>query len=89
MEADVVLHLGDVFYGNIGTVDRLDFTIIGPAVNETSRIEALCTQHDRKLLISETFANAATSSADRLISIGRYGLRGVRSAQSIYTLDGH
>jgi adenylate cyclase len=89
MGLDIALHLGDVFYGNVGSVDRLDFTIIGPAVNEASRIEALCAQHDRNLLISETFAQAATNSADRLISIGRYGLRGVRSAQSIYTLDGH
>ena len=88
MDVDVVLHLGDVFYGNVGSVDRLDFTIIGPAVNEASRIEALCGQHDRDLLISETFARTATNSANRLISIGRYGLRGVRSAQSIYTLDG-
>jgi adenylate cyclase len=89
MGLDIALHLGDVFYGNVGSADRLDFTVIGPAVNEASRIEALCGQHDRSLLISETFARAATNSADRLISIGRYGLRGVRSAQSIYTLDGH
>ena len=89
MGLDIALHLGDVFYGNVGSADRLDFTVIGPAVNEASRIEALCGQHDRNLLISETFARAATNSADRLISIGRYRLRGVRSAQSIYTLDGH
>ena len=89
MDLDIALHLGDVFYGNVGSADRLDFTVIGPAVNEASRIEVLCEQHDRNLLISETFARAATNSADRLISIGRYGLRGVRSAQSIYTLDGH
>jgi adenylate cyclase len=89
MDLDIALHLGDVFYGNVGSADRLDFTVIGPAVNEASRIEYLCEQHDRNLLISETFARAATNSADRLISIGRYGLRGVRSAQSIYTLDGH
>ena len=89
MQLDLVLHLGDLFYGNVGSADRLDFTVIGPAVNEASRIEVLCEQHDRNLLISETFARAATNSAGRLISIGRYGLRGVRSAQSIYTLDGH
>jgi adenylate cyclase len=62
--------------------------VIGPAVNEAARIEALCDQHGRNLLISETFANAASRSTDRLVSIGRFALRGVRRAQSIYTLDG-
>ncbi|MEL6963390.1 MAG: adenylate/guanylate cyclase domain-containing protein, partial [Pseudomonadota bacterium] len=81
------LHLGDVYWGNVGSEERLDFTIIGPAVNEAARIEALCAQYERKLLVSETFARAATRSADRLVSIGRFALRGVRSAQSIYTLD--
>lgn len=80
--------MGDLFYGNVGSADRLDFTLIGPAVNEASRIEALCTQHERHLLISEAFARAATASSERLVSIGRFALRGVRAAQSIYTLDG-
>ena len=88
LDLDLVLHLGDVFYGNVGSADRLDFTVIGPAVNEANRIENLCAQHARNLLISETFAKAATQSADRLVSIGRFALRGVGSAQSIYTLDG-
>jgi adenylate cyclase len=88
LDLDLVLHLGDVFYGNVGSADRLDFTVIGPAVNEANRIESLCAQHARNLLISETFAKAATQSADRLVSIGRFALRGVGSAQSIYTLDG-
>ena len=88
MDLDLALHLGDVYYGNVGSTDRLDFTVIGPAVNEAARIEALCGQHDRNLLISEAFARAASRSADRLVSIGRFALRGVRSAQSLYTLDG-
>jgi len=88
MDLDMALHLGDLFYGNVGSADRLDFTLIGPAVNEASRIEALCTQHERPLLISEAFAHAATVSSGRLVSIGRFALRGVRAAQSIYTLDG-
>jgi adenylate cyclase len=88
LDLDIALHLGDVFYGNVGSADRLDFTVIGPAVNEASRIETLCGQHQRNLLMSETFAKAATASADRLVSIGRFALRGVGGAQSIYTLDG-
>jgi adenylate cyclase len=87
MELDLALHLGEVFYGNVGSADRLDFTVIGPAVNEAARIEALCGQYERNLLISETFARAATASTDHLVSIGRFALRGVRSAQAIYTLD--
>jgi len=61
--------------------------VIGPAVNEASRIEALCAQHDVNLLVSEAFADAATLSRARLVSIGRFMLRGVRAAQSLYTLD--
>lgn len=87
MDLDIALHLGDVFFGNVGSADRLDFTLVGPAVNEASRIEALCSQQERNLLVSETFARAATRSDGRLVSIGRYALRGVRAAQSIYTLD--
>lgn len=87
MDMDVALHLGDVYWGNVGSEERLDFTIIGPAVNEAARIEALCAQYERKLLVSETFARAATRSADRLVSIGRFALKGVRTAQSIYTIE--
>ena len=87
MELDLALNLGDVYWGNVGSEERLDFTVVGPAVNETTRIEALCAQYQRSLLVSETFAKAATRSSERLVSIGRFALRGVRSAQSIYTLD--
>ena len=50
-----------MFYGNIGSVDRLDFTVVGPAVNEASRIAAMCRSVDRPILISSTFADALPS----------------------------
>ena len=52
------LHIGDVFYGNIGSVDRLDFTVVGPAVNEVSRIAAMCRSADRSELLSSDFVAA-------------------------------
>lgn len=87
MALDVALHLGEVMFGNVGAEDRLDFTVIGPAVNEASRIEALCGEVGHNLLVSEAFARAAASSASRLVSIGAHRLRGVETAQELFTLD--
>lgn len=81
------LHIGDVFYGNIGSADRLDFTVIGPAVNEVSRIASLCRFVDRPVLMSSPFVSAAPPPSDReVVSIGRYALRGVKLAQELFTL---
>ena len=86
MELDIALHLGDVLYGNVGAADRLDFTVVGPAVNEASRIEPLCKRLGRTVLVSETFARAATNCAHRLESVGRHELRGVREPQELFAL---
>jgi len=82
------LHIGEVFYGNIGSEDRLDFTVVGPAVNETSRIAAMCRSVDRPVVLSSEFA-AATPEPERskLVSVGRYALRGVGRAEELFTLD--
>ena len=82
----VGLHVGEVFYGNIGSTDRLDFTVVGPAVNETSRIAAMCRSVDQPILVSETFANVE-GMRGQLISVGRYALRGVAQPQELFTLD--
>src|SRR5262249_47194020 len=84
----VGLHVGEVFYGNIGSIDRLDFTVVGPAVNETSRIASMCRSVDRGVVLSSDFA-AATPEPERamLVSVGRYALRGVGRAQELFTLD--
>lgn len=81
------LHVGEVFYGNIGSKDRLDFTVVGPAVNEVSRIAAMCRSVDQPLLVSSAFASALGESRSRLVSVGRYALRGVGKPQDLFTLD--
>jgi adenylate cyclase len=81
------LHVGEVFYGNVGSKDRLDFTVVGPAVNEASRIAAMCRSVDQPVLLSAAFAEAAGAARSRLISVGRYALRGVGRPQELYTLD--
>jgi adenylate cyclase len=83
---DLSLHLGTVQYGNVGTARRLDFTVIGPAVNEASRIEQLCEPLGRALLVSQGFARAAESSRSRLVSLGRHRLRGVREETELFGL---
>jgi adenylate cyclase len=82
----VGLHIGEVFFGNIGSPDRLDFTVVGPAVNEASRIAAMCRSADQKMLVSAAFASALGEGA-RLVSVGRYALRGVKQPQELFTLD--
>ena len=52
------IHIGDVFYGNIGSKDRLDFTVVGEAVNETSRISSMCSSVERDVLFSSAFRAA-------------------------------
>jgi adenylate cyclase len=81
------LHIGDVFFGNIGSDERLDFTVVGPAVNEVSRIASMCRSVDRATVVSSEFA-AATPEPERLnlVSVGRYALRGVARAQELFTL---
>ena len=83
----VALHTGDVLYGNIGSRDRLDFTVVGPAVNEVARIEALCRSLEQQVIVSSAFARDAGPARNRLVSLGRYALKGVRRPEELFTLD--
>jgi adenylate cyclase len=69
------VHVGDVMYGNIGSRTRLDFTVIGPAVNMASRLEALTKQLGRTVLLSRAFADLVESDFD-LERVGEYPVRG-------------
>lgn len=79
------LHIGEVTYGNIGTGERLEFTVIGAAANEAARIEGMCKVLDKPVLLSQTFAAAYPES---LTSLGLHSLKGVKAEQEIFTLPG-
>jgi adenylate cyclase len=83
----LALHFGQVVYGNFGSRERLDFTVVGPAVNEASRIAAMCRLIDQPILFSSAFHAALGPERDRLVSVGRYALRGVEQPQDLFTLD--
>ncbi|MBM6594662.1 adenylate/guanylate cyclase domain-containing protein [Microvirga pudoricolor] len=83
LSLDVALHCGDVFYGNIGSTARLDFTVIGPAVNEVSRMEALCETLGTALVIS---ASVAEASPVPVRSLGHQALRGINTMRELFTL---
>jgi len=77
----LALHIGEVMYGNIGSDTRLDFTVIGPAVNLTARIESLCRQLGRQLLLSSDFVRTGRIDAQ---SLGAFSLKGVGADQEIF-----
>ena len=58
-DTHLALHVGELLYGNLGGPRRLDFTVLGSAVNEAARIEALCASLDQKVIVSWAFAEAA------------------------------
>ena len=77
------MHIGNLMYGNIGTLGRLDFTVIGAAVNEASRIESMSKALNQNILLSAEFARHFPT---RLVSLGMHTLRGVSTPQELFTL---
>ena len=80
---DIALHYGDAAYGNIGSGDRLDFTAVGRDINILSRLELLCKDVGRPLLMTDAFA---VKVAAPVFEIGQFELRGFRQHQSVYGL---
>jgi adenylate cyclase len=76
-----------VLYGNFGSATRLDFTVLGPAVNETSRIAALNRSLDQRVIVSSAFAIECGPRRRELVSLGRYALRGIARPQELFTFD--
>jgi adenylate cyclase len=84
LHAGIALHYGEVGYGNIGSGQRLDFTVIGPDVNLVSRIQAVCSATGRPLLMSERFAMLLDSGT--AVATGRHKLTGFVEAAKLYSL---
>ena len=83
----LAMHAGDVLYGNIGGRTRLDFTVIGPAVNTTARMLGMCNMVDQNIIISSNVARVVMPHRDDIVSLGQYRLRGVTDRQELFTLD--
>jgi adenylate cyclase len=81
------IHVGDVMYGNIGSRARLDFTVIGPAVNMASRLEALTKQLGRPVLLSRAFADLVAGDFD-LERVGEYPVRGFSDPIELFAYQG-
>lgn len=77
----VALHVGEIAYGNIGGSSRLDFTVIGAAVNLAARLEGLTGKLGRPIVVSEELAGVVTRPLDEL---GAFDLKGVPGAQRVY-----
>ncbi len=81
------LHVGDAIFGNIGASDRLDFTVIGAAVNEVVRTESMCKTLERPLLSTADFAR--NEKRGLLESVGFHALRGKREATELFGVPLH
>jgi adenylate cyclase len=81
------VHVGDVMYGNIGSRTRLDFTVIGPAVNMASRLETLTKQIGKPVLLSRAFADFVKGEFD-LERVGEYPVRGFNDPIELFAYPG-
>jgi len=84
IEFGVGLNVGEVVYGNVGAPDRLDFTVMGPAVNRTARLESLTKELDRNILFSKEFAELID---DPVQSFGEHKMKGIAEPQAVFALQ--
>lgn len=80
---DIALHVGELLYGNVGAPSRLDFTVVGPAVNAISRLEPLCQSLSSSIVMSEDFARHGGEGLN-VKSLGRHSLRGLLAPMEIF-----
>ncbi|KZM48587.1 adenylate/guanylate cyclase domain-containing protein [Labrenzia sp. OB1] len=84
MSVGIALHAGDVFYGNVGSETRLDFTVVGPAVNLAARIAELAKDLERQVLVSDALAEIMGCRSGLF---GRYQVKGFDEPVAVYSPD--
>jgi adenylate cyclase len=82
----LALHIGDVEFGNIGAPDRLDFTVIGPAVNLASRLESLSKALGEPFLLSAAVADALVGTSLPVRALGPQAIRGLPAPQPVFAV---
>jgi len=85
IEFGVGIHAGTVIYGNVGAPERLDFTVMGPAVNRTARLEGLTKELGHSLLMS---AEVAEAIGRETLPLGSHSLKGVDERFAVFALAG-
>lgn len=81
LRCGIALHRGEVFFGNVGAPQRLDFTVIGDGVNAAARVEALCKGLNEPLLVTEPVAAILDAP---MAALGPHGLRGQSRPMAIF-----
>ena len=84
LDMGIALHRGPVFFGNIGSKDRLDFTVIGPAVNLAARVEPISKETGRRLLLTEKVAEVLDRRFEHL---GEFRIRGLADPIPLFSPD--
>jgi adenylate cyclase len=84
IEFGVGLNVGEVVYGNVGAPDRLDFTVMGPAVNRTARLESLTKKLGHDVLVSKDFSVQIDCDT---ISLGLHSMKGIIEPQSVFAVS--
>ncbi len=87
LDLGIALHRGEVMYGNVGTADRLDFTMIGPAVNEAARMEKLTKALGCAILASDSFHAALNDSSALLEAAGEHAISGLSAPRALYRVS--
>src|SRR5471032_60910 len=82
----LALHIGEVMFGNIGASKRLDFTVIGPAVNYTARLEKLCVPLERQVLISQAIATLLPEG--ETVPLGHHAMKDIDRPQAVFGIKG-